>query len=75
MTIERPMFPPRAGVTEQAWHKRHAITLAGQLPDNTEDCLIILRLITQIVTDFLMQSDEAQKPSPVVAFVRPGDAS
>jgi hypothetical protein len=26
--------------------------------------------MTQIVTDFLMQSDEAQKPNPVVAFVR-----
>ena len=71
MTTERPVFPPRAGATkEEAWHRRHAIMLASQLPDSTEDGLIILRLATQIVTDFLMQSGEAQKPTPVVTFVR-----
>jgi hypothetical protein len=75
MTIERPMLPPRAGSTkEEAWHRRHAIMLASQLPENTEDGLIILRLAMQIVTDFLMQSGEAQKPAPVVSLIK-GDAS
>jgi len=61
MTIERPMFPPRAGATkEEAWHRRHALQIACALPDTPDDCLIILRLATQLVTDFLMQSDEAQ---------------
>jgi hypothetical protein len=55
---------------EEAWHRRHAVMLASQLPENTNDALIILRLTTQLVTDFLTQSGEAQKPSPVVAFVR-----
>jgi hypothetical protein len=59
---------------------------ASQLPESTDDALIILRLTAQLVTDFLtrpelrdcattQQADEAQKPNPVVAFVRaPGDA-
>lgn len=54
----------------EPWHRRHAVMLASQLPENTEDGLIILRLATQFVTDFLMQSGEAQKPAPVIAFVR-----
>jgi hypothetical protein len=61
---------------EEAWHKRHALQVACSLPDSPEDGLIILRLATQLVTDFLMRSGEAQKPAPVVAFVRtPGDVA
>jgi hypothetical protein len=61
---------------EEAWHRRHAVMLASQLPECTDDALIILRLTAQLVTDFLTQPDEAQKPTPVVAFVRaPGEAS
>jgi hypothetical protein len=59
---------------EEAWHRRHALQVACALPEASEDALIILRLATQLVTDFMMQSGEAQKPTPVVAFVR-GDAS
>ena len=60
----------------ETWHRRHAVMLASQLPECTDDALIILRLTAQLVTDFLTQADEAQKPTPVVAFVRaPGDAS
>ena len=68
--------PRRTASKIEAWHRRHAIMLASQLPDDTEDGLIILRLTTQILTDFLMQSGEAQKPTSVVAFVRaPGDVA
>ena len=58
----------------EAWHRRHALQVACSLPDSSEDSLIILRLATQLVTDFMMQPDEAQKTGPVVAFVR-GDVS
>jgi hypothetical protein len=86
MTYTKSMLPPR-GAKEEAWHRRHAVMLASQLPECTDDALIILRLTAQLVTDFLtrpelrdcattQQSGEAQKPTPVVAFVRaPGDAS
>jgi hypothetical protein len=40
---------------DEAWHRRHAIMLASQLPECTDDALIILRLTTQLVTSFLMQ--------------------
>lgn len=44
--------------------------LAGQLPDDKEDALTVLRLATQLVTDFL-ESDQADKPpAPVIALVR-----
>ncbi|MEH2534410.1 hypothetical protein V1277_006294 [Bradyrhizobium sp. AZCC 1588] len=55
---------------EENWHRRHAIMLAGQLPDDKEDALTVLRLATQLVTDFL-ESDQADKPpAPVIALVR-----
>jgi hypothetical protein len=34
----------------ESWHRRHAITLASQLPDNVEDGLIILRLVQPVWT-------------------------
>jgi hypothetical protein len=57
MSIEHPMCPPRAGATktkEEAWHRRHALQVACSLPDSPEDSLIIFRLATQLVTDFMM---------------------
>ena len=42
----------------EGWHRRHAVMLAGQLPEKAEDSLIILRLATQIVTDFLAEPEE-----------------
>jgi len=50
---------------EQPWHKKHAMILAGQLPDNQEDALIVLRLTAQLVTDFLVDPEPAQKPTIV----------
>jgi hypothetical protein len=52
------------------WHRRHAVMLAGQLPDNPEDGLIILRLATRLVVDFLAEDDEpAQKPALTVVRI------
>ena len=44
---------------EDNWHRRHAVMLASQLPEGTEDALAILRLATELVTGFLAA------PSPV----------
>jgi hypothetical protein len=35
---------------EQPWHRRHAIMLAGQLPEGKEDALLILDAVRRIVT-------------------------
>jgi hypothetical protein len=57
---------------EQPWHKRHAMILAGQLPDNQEDALIVLRLTTQLVTDFLAHPEPAQKPTATIVRIGEG---
>jgi len=51
---------------EENWHRRHAIMLAGQLPDDKEDALTVLRLATQLVTDFLVEPEPVRKPALVV---------
>jgi hypothetical protein len=56
--------------TEEAWHRRHALQLAAQLPEKPSDALIILRLTAQLVTEFLMQDDEAKKPSSLVTLIK-----
>ena len=34
----------------QSWHRRHAIQMVAQLPEGTEDALMVLRLSEQLVT-------------------------
>ncbi|MCG2665871.1 hypothetical protein ACFPFP_02870 [Bradyrhizobium sp. GCM10023182] len=53
----------------ESWHRRHAVMLASQLPEKTEDALAVLRLATQLVTDFLAEGEPMQKPAPVVALI------
>jgi hypothetical protein len=43
--------------------------LAGQLPENQEDALIVLRLTTQLVTDFLADPGPAQKPTAIIVRI------
>lgn len=54
---------------ENSWHRRHAIQLASQLPEGTEDATIILRLMAQLVTDFLEVPEPTPKPAPVVVRI------
>jgi hypothetical protein len=54
---------------EHPWHRRHAIHIVAALPEETEDALIVLRLATQIVTDFLAQLEPTKKAAPVVVLV------
>lgn len=35
------------------WHRRHAIQLAAQLPENPEDALLVLDLVRALVEGFL----------------------
>jgi hypothetical protein len=51
------------------WHHRHAVMLASQLPERTEDALAVLRLATELVTDFLAEPEAAPKPAPVVVLI------
>ncbi len=39
------------------WHRRHAIQIAAQLPERTEDALTVLELTKELIEGFL-------KPQP-----------
>jgi hypothetical protein len=39
------------------WHRRHAVMLASQLPEDTTDALIVLRLALELAEGFLANSD------------------
>lgn len=44
------------------WHKRQAIILAGQLPDNTADALLVLQAAKELIDSFLVGSVEKDAP-------------
>jgi hypothetical protein len=50
------------------WHKRHALMLASQLPDNASDARAVLRAVQDIVDTWLHVEREA--PSKIVALLR-----
>lgn len=51
-------------------HRRHAVQVVASLPEDTEDALIILRLATRLVNDFLAEPEPVPKPAPIIALVR-----
>jgi hypothetical protein len=51
------------------WHKRHAINLACQLPDNASDANAVIRELQHLVDTWLHPA-EAPAPSKVVSLVR-----
>lgn len=58
---------------EADWRRRHALTLAGQLPENLADALAVLDFTREIVVTFLQTGvPEPVKapPAPVVSLVR-----
>ncbi|MFB9264104.1 hypothetical protein ACFFWD_13125 [Bradyrhizobium erythrophlei] len=56
-------------------HRRHALQLACQLPEDSEDALIVLRLTTQLVTDFLAVDEPEKKSASVIALVGGNDCA
>jgi hypothetical protein len=51
------------------WHKRHALMLASQLPDNADDAKAVLREVQSIVDTWLHVEPE-QAPSKVLTLLR-----
>lgn len=56
-----------------SWHRRHALTLAGQLPENIEDARLVLEAISELVEDFLSKGEvpEPLRAKNVVPFNGP----
>lgn len=53
-----------------AWHRRHAMALAGQLPENTADAQLVLIALHDLLENFMGQSpaSEAQRAANVLPF-------
>lgn len=47
------------------WHRRQAIVLASQLPDNTADAVLVIQALTDLVNSFLV-AHEGEDRSPSV---------
>ena len=39
------------------WHRRQAIVLASQLPDNSADALMVVQALKELVDSFLVAND------------------
>lgn len=51
------------------WHRRAAIILAGQLPDNPADALLVLKAAEELVKTFLAgHQDKPERASNVIPF-------
>jgi hypothetical protein len=56
---------------EADWRRRHALNMAGQLPENVDDALVILDLLRELVVTFLHVDMPEPAKAPVVTLVRP----
>jgi hypothetical protein len=63
------MKPQPAG--EVDWRRRHALNMAGQLPENVNDALVILDLLRELVVTLLHVDMPEPAKAPVVTLVRP----
>jgi hypothetical protein len=63
------MKPQPAGDAD--WRRRHALNMAGQLPENVNDALAILDLLRELVLTFLHVDVPEPAKAPVVTLVRP----
>lgn len=44
-------------MTENSWHRRHAVQIAAALPDDPEEALLVLRLAEHLVRTFLAKPE------------------
>jgi hypothetical protein len=51
------------------WHKRHALMLASQLPDNVSDANAVIRELQNLVDTWLHPANETS-PTNVVSLIR-----
>lgn len=55
--------------TPLGWHRRQALVLASQLPDNQADALLVLQAARELVEKFLLETPE--EPGQLAANVLP----
>lgn len=52
------------------WHRRHALLLASQLPENSEDAHLVVEAITELLDTFMTEApaEETAESSNVLPF-------
>ena len=60
------------GMEVLPWHRRHALLLASQLPENPADARLVLQAITELVDTFIAKGEgmEPEKAANVLPFAR-----
>ncbi len=56
------------------WHRRHALMLASQLPENTADARLVIQAVTELLDTFMADTAntaDTDRPSNVVPFGSP----
>jgi hypothetical protein len=52
-----------------SWHRRQALMLATQLPENSADARLVIQAVTELLDTFMTEpADIADRPSNVVPF-------
>jgi hypothetical protein len=55
----------------EAWHRRHALYVASHLPDNPDDARIVLKLLGDLVDNFIADESEPKtERANVVTLVK-----
>jgi hypothetical protein len=52
------------------WHRRHALVIAGQLPEDPADAEMVLKALQELVETFLMRvpNQEPERADNVLPF-------
>ncbi|MEY9295764.1 hypothetical protein ABIF21_000141 [Bradyrhizobium elkanii] len=64
-----------AAARETSDHRRHALQMVCQLPENTEDALAVLRAAERLVTGFLAGDEPERKSASVVTLIGGNDCA
>lgn len=48
------------GRHSKAWHRRHALQIAAQLPEDHDDALAVVSLVQELVNGFLVPGEPAK---------------
>jgi len=53
------------------WHRRHALLIASQLPENQEDARLVIQAITELLDTFMapVPGEEPARSNNVLPFV------
>jgi hypothetical protein len=53
------------------WHRRHALMLASQLPENSADARLVIQAVTELLDTFMADTADTDRSSNVVPFGSP----